>query len=289
MAVNYKSITKFFLSLGISTSIDICIEHWSTWEHVKDVLTFPPSTICIHQSYENKELNLNELTIMDPNKVKRLNIGTFVTYNNAFFCLITKFKNLTELSLTSLTLFGSNFTIEKLSEVLNKQTNLQRLSLEGLKEDDLSRLMKSVPVLSNLTYLKVLTSNFNKQDIESLAVCTNLNHLSLQSQAIIQDFHLIKPRLESVLSQLSELKYLELYFPMMNMNSQFIVSIAKNCSKLTALRVCLLSEDEFNEIFEWKDVMVNELRWLIVSFSTDQDEEIFVSQGDLSTEEYRYN
>ena len=232
MAVNYKSITKFFFQ-GISTSIDICIEHWSDWEHVKDVLTLPPSTICIHQFYENIELNLNELTIIDPNKVKRLNIGSFVRCNNAFFSLITKFNNLTELSFT---LFGSNFTIEKLSKVLNKQTNLQRLSLEGLKVDDLSKLMKSVPLLSNLTYLKVSTSNFNKQDIESLAVCTNLNHLSLQSGVII-DFHLIKPRLESVLSQLSELMYLELYFQEMNMNSQFIVSIAKHCSKLTGFRV----------------------------------------------------
>ena len=283
MAVNYKSITKFFFYQGISSSIDICIEHWSDWKHVKDVLTLPPSTICIHQFYENTVLNLNELTIMDPNKVKRLNIGSFVRCNNAFFSLITKFNNLTELSFT---LFGSNLTIEKLSKVLNKQTNLQRLSLEGLKVDDLSKLMKSVPLLSNLTYLKVSTSNFNKQDIESLAVCTNLNHLSLQSGVII-DFHLIKSRLESVLSQLSELMYLELYFQEMNMNSQFIVSIAKHCSKLTGFRVWLLGEDEFNEIFEWKDVMVNELRWLIVSFSTDPEEDISVSQGDLSTEEYR--
>lgn len=277
-----SDILKQLRQKGIRVSIDICIERWSSWEKVKDVLTLPPSTICIHQFEES--FSLKDFPVIEASKVRRLNISNYVKFTDTFLGMLTQFNNITELSLNIL---QGELPFEKLCDFLNKQTNLERFSLEVLRIGELARLVKNVTQIANLTYFKVISRNLNQQDIESLGSLTYLTHLSLQSEGIIEDYHIIRPRLESILRKLPELKYLEIYFQEIHITTNFIVSISRQCLKLIAFRVEQLSEEEYFEIFDWKDVMHTGLKWFIVSFSTDEDDEFSVGQRGESTAEYR--
>lgn len=276
-----SNILREIKQKGITISLDICIENWSSWENVKDVLTFPPSTICVHQFDENKDSSLKDFPIIEVGKVKRLNISHVVPHSEKLLNVLSQFNNLKELSLN---FFPTEVSFIKLCELLNIQTNLERLSLEILEGGELGGLIKNVPLLTNLTFLKVSILNINQQDEESLALCTKLQHLSIESGKIIQDFNSFKSRFESILSNLPELQYLDINLQETPISSDFIVSIAKKCSKLIGFRIEKISEEEFFGKFKWKDAMVNNLKWLIVIFATEDE---FIRSSSQSTEEFR--
>jgi len=274
-----SNILREINNKGIKTLVDVCIENWTrnSYESSFGVVR-APKRLCLHQSAEADFL---DFPFIDADSVKQISLACRmnITEYNLNDIIEFNFKNLTDLNVNFPVY--KNLTIEKLSECLKTFPLLQRLRIGILQEGELSKLVKEVPTFSKLTYLKVVATQWDKNDIESISVCKNVVHLSLVSTESNQQY--LQLKLQSILSKLPELRQLELHFKP-NLDSQFIendelnvnriISIVNKLPKLTALKVHSHGGEFLTEWQnKWEQIMSHNLKLFVAVLAVLDDYE----------------